>query len=139
MALRERSNLTGETHAGVAVSFSYEAYTEAFRLYKSKDIEAIAKKLEDGVKEKRGVFDFLRHFGVHKEKGQSVPEEVANFFRDFAIIQEFDHPDFDRGNAIGSLATRIELALDQVPTEKLTQEFFDQHTDACRDYENLFG
>lgn len=136
---RVESELAGKTLSGDVVSFSDEAYAEAMRLYRLKDIEAVATQVEDATRERRGISGLLSKFGIIKDKAPAVPEDVANFFRDFAIVQEVVHPDFDRAVAIGSLATRIELAMDQVPPEKLNAEFYDNLADARREYNLIFG
>jgi hypothetical protein len=110
-------NLTGETHAGISISFSHAAYADAMERYNLKDVEEVARKLEKGIK---------------------VDPEVVDFFRDFAIVQEVDHPDFDRGIAIGSLATRIELATGQVTAEELDRRGIDQEA-ARAEYDLIFG
>ncbi len=136
---RRLESLTGETLSGVSVSFSYNAYADAMRLYSLKDIEAVVIQVEAEARKKSGVTCLLSKFGMTSTKATNVPEEVALFFRDFAIIQEFGHPDFDRGVAIGSLATRIELSLGLVPAEERTPEFYSELAGARRDYEQIFG
>ena len=109
-------DLAGETHTGLIVSFSHAAYADAMQRYSLKDIEDIVCKLE---------------------KGRKVPQEIADFFRDLSIIQEVDHPDYDRGIAIGSLATRIELATGEITEEKLKNRGID-HEAACAEYDLVF-
>lgn len=111
------STLSSETLSGLQVSFSYAAYVDAMQRYGIKDIEAVVTRVE---------------------KGKKVSPEVIAFFRDFTIIQEADHPDFDRGMAIGSLATRLELATGQVPVEK-TRETLNQLEHAQIEYDLVFG
>lgn len=111
------SELAGETHSGTLVSFSRAAYVDAMARYRLKDIEEVV---------------------IRVEKGKRVAPEVINFFRDFAIIQEADHPDFDRGMAIGSLATRLELATGQVTLAQL-KELGHDYEAARTEYDHVFG
>jgi len=133
------TKLTGKTLSGEDVGFSYAAFSEAMDLYSLKNIEAVVERVENEVKEKSGVADFLSMFGFGKKSVEKVPQEVALFFRDLAIIQEVDHPDHDLGMAIGTLATRIELALDMVPADIRTEEFYDQLAEDRREYDYIFG
>jgi hypothetical protein len=90
--MRRAARLSGETISGTTVSFSYAAYMDAMRCFTLKDIEAVVIKVEEGAREESGVTGFLKAFGINRPKPEPVPVEVANFFRDFAIVQEADHP-----------------------------------------------
>lgn len=117
MGLRDRSENRGETHAGETVSFSDEAYADAMERYSLKDIEDVVRRLEADL---------------------WVQPGTAEFFRDFAIIQEEKHPDFDRGNAIGSLATRIEIATGEITTDELDRSDIN-YMAARAEYDLVFG
>jgi hypothetical protein len=136
--MRRSGDLTGETLSGITVSFTYDAYIDAMHRYSLQDIEAIVIQIEDEAREKSGITGFLEKFGIARAKADRVPEEVAHFFRDFCIIQETDHPDFDRGNAIGSLATRIELATGEVTAQQVQERGIDLQSDRG-EYEQIFG
>lgn len=114
---RSTVKLEGETLSGSAIAFSRDAFVSAMRLYRVHDIAYIALRLE---------------------KGKEVDPEVANFFRDFAIIQEETNPDYDVGRAIGSLAARIELATGQVTAQELAERGIDLESD-CLEYHLIFG
>lgn len=93
-------NLTARTLKNIEVSFDHSAFINAMARYRLADIEEVAIKLERGYK---------------------VAAGVAEFFRDFAIIQAAEHPDFDRGLGIASLAIRIEVAMGDVTPEELVE------------------
>ncbi len=117
MGLRSRGSLVGEIHSGREVSFSRAAYADAMQRYKLKDIEDVV---------------------IQIERREGVGSGVGSFFRDFAIVQEVDHPDFDRGTGIGSLATRIELARGEVTIQELRQKGIDVAADIV-EYNLAFG
>jgi hypothetical protein len=135
--MKRSAELSGKTLSGEPVSFSYDGYIDAMQRYSLQDIEEVVVRIENGSR-RSGITGILEKMGIKRPKTEPVPEEVAVFFRDFAIVQEAEHPDFDRGVAIGSLATRIELALDQVPDEIRTSEFYDDLNSACREYDLIF-
>ena len=114
------AELRAETLNGTNVSFSYAAYCDSIERYNVKDIEAFVERIEN------------------KKPWQRIDPAEADFFRDFAAIQEQAHSDFDRGIAIGSLATRIELATGQVPDEKIDATI--QGLEVARvEYDLVFG
>ena len=136
--MRRSIELSGELPSGEIVSFSYAAYIDAMQRYSLRDTEAVVLQVEAGSRERSGVAGFLAKFGVIVARAEPVPEETANFFRNFAVIQEVAHLEYDRGIAIGSLATRIQLALGQIPSEKLTPEFYASFASARREYDLVF-
>ena len=111
---------SGFTHRGREVSFSDEAFIAAMSEFSLQDIADVVGTLES------------------KKPSKKVSQDIAEFMRDFAIIQEVDHPDFDRGYGIGNLATRIELALGQVTEAELQAKGYDLVA-ASYDYELAFG
>jgi hypothetical protein len=107
----------GETLSGRSVSFSREAYVGAMQHFNVADIAHVVQRVE---------------------RGEDVAAPVVNFFRDFAIVQETTNPDFEVGIAIGSLATRIELATGQATARDLVRSNADDGA-ARLAYDQIFG